>query len=148
MKSRSHCRVGQFEWETEASHPEELQRIVRWKVLMGSAGSDWPGVPQKDVSMGVLELDAAGYYPGHAHPAPEIYFILSGTAEGTVGEETFMAEPGMAISHAPNVMHRMVNKGTAPLRALWFWWAPDGRNDVLQGEVRLLEPMPGASPKS
>ncbi len=143
-KSQSHVNVSQIEWATAASYPEELQRIVRWKMLIGSGGSDWPGVPQKDVLMGVLELDAAGYYPGHAHPAPEIYFVLSGTAEWTVGDETFMAEPGTAIYHRPNVLHRMVNKGTEPLRAVWFWWAPDGRNDVLEVEVKLLEPMPGA----
>ena len=92
--------------------------------------------------MGILELEAGGYYPLHSHPSPEIYFILSGTAEWTVGDETFIATPGMAIYHASNVPHRMVNQGTEPLRTVWFWWAPDGSKDVLQVGVKLLEAMP------
>jgi oxalate decarboxylase/phosphoglucose isomerase-like protein (cupin superfamily) len=48
----------------------------------------------------------------------------------------------MAIYHAPNMPHRMVNEGDEPLKAVWFWWAPAGRTEVLQGAVTLLEPMP------
>jgi oxalate decarboxylase/phosphoglucose isomerase-like protein (cupin superfamily) len=46
-----------------------------------------------------------------------------------VADEIFIAESGTAIYHAPNLPHRMVNKGTQPLRAAWFWWAPGGRTD-------------------
>jgi quercetin dioxygenase-like cupin family protein len=92
--------------------------------------------------MGVLDLDPGGYYPAHAHPAPEIYFILSGMAKWTVGDETFTAKPGMAIYHAANIPHRMVNKGSETLKTIWFWWAPDGRAEVLRAEVRFLEPPP------
>src|SRR2546425_11101671 len=82
--------------------------------------------------LSLSETNTIGYYPAHAHPAPEIYFVMSGTAEWTVGEETFTAEPGTAIYHPSQVLHRMVNTGTAPLRAVWFWWAPAGHHDVLQ----------------
>ena len=146
-KTSSHINVSQAEWTASASYPEALRRVVRWKTLIGSGGPAWLGVPQKDVVMGILDLDAGGYYPAHAHPAPEIYFVMSGTAEWTVGEETFTAEPGTAIYHPSNVLHRMVNKGTAPLRTVWFWWAPDGHNDVLQVGPKLLESMPGVPPQ-
>ncbi len=129
-------------WTPAAHYPEELQRVVRWNTLIGNGPADWPGVPQKNVRMGVLELDAGGYYPGHSHPAPEIYFVLSGSAQWTVADESFEARPGMAIYHAPLVQHRMVNTGDEVLRAVWFWWAPDGRGEVLEGEIDLLEPMP------
>jgi len=130
-KTSSHINVSQAEWTASASYPEALRRVVRWKTLIGSGGPAWLGVPQKDVVMGILELDAGGYYPAHAHPAPEIYFVMSGTA----------------IYHPSNVLHRMVNKGTAPLRTVWFWWAPDGHNDVLQVGPKLLESMPGVPPQ-
>ena len=142
-KTPSHVNTSQAEWTVSTSYPAALRRVVCWKTLIGSGGPTWLGVPQKDVVMGVLELDAGGYYPAHAHPAPEIYFVMSGTAEWTVGEETFTAEPGMAIYHPSNVLHRMVNKGTESLRTVRFWWAPDGRNDVLQVGAKLLESMPG-----
>jgi quercetin dioxygenase-like cupin family protein len=92
--------------------------------------------------MGILELDAGGYYPAHAHPAPEIYFVTGGEAEWTVGEETFTARPGVAIYHAPHTPHRMINKGSETLRAIWFWWAPDGSAEVLGGEVYFTETAP------
>ncbi len=138
MSPPTHISANDLPWSTAASYPEALQRVVRWKTLVGQD----PGVPVAEVRLGLLELDPGGYYPAHAHPAPEIYLVLSGAAQWTVGEETFRAEAGMAIYHAPNVPHRMVNDGPTPLQAVWWWWAPEGRREVLSAGVTLLEPMP------
>lgn len=135
----SHVNASHFEWTTADNYPKALQDVVRWKILVGNG---FP-IPQQDVMMGVLDLEAGGYYPAHSHPAPEIYFVMSGTAEWTVGEETFRVKAGSTIYHAPNVAHRMVNDGTEPLKTIWFWWAPEGQRQVLQVGVTLLEPMPG-----
>jgi mannose-6-phosphate isomerase-like protein (cupin superfamily) len=135
--------IGEAEWQVTPTYPEPLRSMVRWKTLIGGNQADWIGrVAQQDVILGVLDLDPGGYYPFHAHPAPEIYFILSGTADWTIGDDSFIAVPGMAIYHASNMPHRMVNRGTETLKALWFWWAPDGRNEVLAQEVRFLETAP------
>jgi len=139
MEKNSHVHIDQFDWTTVSSYPENLQKIVHLKMLVGG---DTPSIPQQDVMMGVLDLEAGGYYPLHSHLSPEIYFILSGTAEWTVGTETFIATPGTTIYHADNVPHRMVNHGTEPLRTVWFWWAPDGNKNVLQEGVTFLETMP------
>lgn len=146
-KPSSHSNVSQVEWTARASYPEALRRVVHWKTLIGRGGPAWLGVPHKDVVMGILALDAGDYSPAHAHPAPEISFVMSGTAEWTVGEETFTAEPGTAIYHPSHVLPRMVNNTTAPLRTVWFWWAPDGHNDVLQVGPTLLASMPGVPPQ-
>jgi quercetin dioxygenase-like cupin family protein len=137
-----HTAADQAEWQVSPHYPDDLRRTCRWKSLIGS-GANWVGaIPQKDVIMGILELDAGGYYPAHAHPAPEIYFVTGGEAEWTVGEETFTARPGVAIYHAAHTPHRMVNKGPETLRAIWFWWAPDGSAEVLRGEVYFTEAAP------
>jgi quercetin dioxygenase-like cupin family protein len=137
-----HTAADQAEWQVSAHYPDELRRTCRWKSLVGN-GANWiGGIPQKDVVMGILELDAGGYYPAHAHPAPELYYVTAGEAEWTVGEETFTARPGAAIYHAAHTPHRMVNKGSEPLRAIWFWWAPDGSAEVLSGEVYFTETPP------
>lgn len=138
----SHINADQTEWTTNPAYPEALQQVVRWKILIGAFSPEGIGIPQDDVLMGVLDLDAGGYYPAHSHPAPEIYFILSGSAEWTVGEETFTAQAGMAIYHPPNVAHRMVNNGAETLKTVWFWWGPDGQREVMQVGVTLLEDMP------
>jgi quercetin dioxygenase-like cupin family protein len=139
MASNIYGNVDQFEWKTASTYPEDLQKVVHWKTLIGGES---PSIAQKDVLMGVLDLEAGGFYPLHSHPAPEIYYIMSGTAEWTVGEETFIVVPGTAVYHSPNVPHRMVNHGYEPLRTVWFWWAPKGERDVLQEGVELLESMP------
>ncbi len=136
----------QVPWTSAANYPEALQQVVHWNTLIGAGPAGWPGVPQQDVRMGMLELQPGGYYPSHAHPAPEIYVVLSGYAQWTVGELCFEAKPGMAIYHAAEVAHRMVNQGSEVLRAVWFWWAPGGRAEVLEAPIRLLEAMPAAAP--
>lgn len=70
------------------------------------------------------------------------WIIRPGKTEWIIDEDTFTATPGMAIYHAPNTPHRMVNRGSEPLRTVWFWWAPDGRANVLGTEVKFLEPLP------
>lgn len=140
-----HAHVDDATWGTSPSYPEALQRVVRWKILAGgNVFGDSFGIPHDDMLMGVLDLDAGGYYPLHAHPAPELYYVVSGTAEWTVGDQTFTATPGMAIYHAPNVPHRMVNTGAETLHTLWFWWAPGGDTAALHGDITLVEPMPPA----
>jgi quercetin dioxygenase-like cupin family protein len=39
--------------------------------------------PQSDVLMGMLELAPGATYPAHRHPAPELYYVMSGTAQWT-----------------------------------------------------------------
>jgi len=70
--------------------------------------------------MGVLELAPGAIYAAHAHPAPEIYYVMNGTARWTVDEETFDPEPGTAIYHVPNALHRMINIGNETLRVCWM----------------------------
>jgi quercetin dioxygenase-like cupin family protein len=137
-QSRVHLR--EVMWTASPQYPESLRRVYRYKALIGGS---WPGaIPERDVLMGVLELAPGATYPAHAHPAPEIYYVMNGKARWTVGEETFVAEPGMAIYHGPNTLHRMVNAGDEVLRAVWFWWAPDGNREVLKIGSKLLEAAP------
>ena len=74
----------------------------------------------RDVLMGMLELAPRATYPAHKHPAPELYYVMSGTADWTVGGETFAAGPGTAIYHPPNTPHRMVNTGDEVLRTVYM----------------------------
>jgi quercetin dioxygenase-like cupin family protein len=120
---------------------EALRKVCRYQPLIGGTYDGGAVIPQKDVLFGVLELASGGYYPGHHHPAPEIYYVLSGEAEWTVGDQTFTARPGESIYHPPGKVHRMVNKGKDPLRVVYFWWKPGSDPGAFEG-YRFLEPMP------
>ena len=113
----THVELRDVKWSGSAHYPEALRRVYHYKALIGGS---WPGViPHSDVLMGVLELAPGAIYPGHQHPAPEIYYVVSGTAEWSVGDEAFVAEAGTAIYHAPGMLHRMINTGDDVLRLVY-----------------------------
>jgi mannose-6-phosphate isomerase-like protein (cupin superfamily) len=53
--------------------------------------------------------------PHHHRVTEEIYYILSGTADMTLGQETRGVGPGDAIAIPPGVRHTIRNTGTAEL---------------------------------
>lgn len=134
--ARVRTHVDEAAWQPDDLHPELLRGVYRYKTLVGA-----PAVPCPDASMGILEL-TRGTYPFHEHPAPEIYFVLRGRAEWTIGADTFPVREGAAIYHAPGARHRMVLRGREPLVAVWFWWAPGGRAEVLRVSSRLSADLP------
>lgn len=138
---RPYRRTDEVEWQLDELRPDLLGEVYRYKTLFGSAGP-----PPPDAAMGILELNP-GTYPFHEHPAPEIYYVVRGQAEWTVGEEDFKAREGTAIYHAPGARHRMVNRGHDPLVAVWFWWAPGGRTGVLARPSRLSVDPAGEGPR-
>ena len=114
--------------------------IARWKTLVG--GIEGGQLPQEDVQFGLWELAPHAIYHGHRHEVPEIYYILEGSGEWTVGEETRVVGPGMTIYTQPGAVHKMVNRSDMPLRTLWFWWAPAGQRDVFTGDYEFTEESP------
>ena len=71
--------------------------------------------------VGLTLLAPHTHYPLHAHPAIELYFVLSGTAEWQIGRDDFVARPaGSLILHPSNVGHAM-RTGAEPLLALYVW---------------------------
>ena len=133
----THINAKGLDWQTSPHYPEDLQRVMRWKMLIGGEA-----IPEPDVRFGVLEIAPHAIYPGHEHPSPELYYVISGRAQWTVGEQTFTADAGTAVYTPPNTLHRMVNLGDEVLRTIWFWWAPGGKRDVLESDSRLVEPVP------
>ena len=136
----THITLKDRPWTSSEQYPEALRRVYRYKALIG--GQRAGVVPQPDVLMGMLELAPGATYPAHKHPAPELYYVMSGTATWTVGEDTFVAGPGTAIYHPPNTLHRMVNTGEEVLRTVYMWWAPGGDRDVIKVSSELLESVP------
>ena len=105
------------------------------KSLIGRRG----GIHDQDISVSAFQLDPGTDYGAHAHPHPEVYIILSGTAECRWGEETFIAEPGTVTHCPPNVSHTMRVTSSEPLRAIIVGWAPDGNRRVWDGISTLLD---------
>ncbi len=136
-KKSNRVHAGNVGWSRLPRYPDDLMQVLHWKELIGP--STGAGIRHGEVRIGVIHLDAGATYPAHAHPAPEIYFIIRGKAEWTVGDETFEAIHGMAIYHPPDVSHNMINSDVEPLVSVVFWWAPGGKRGVMDKPSVLLE---------
>ena len=130
----AHVNSAQVGWENSGT-------ITRWNTVIGGSA-----IPDDDVQVGFWELAPLSIYAGHVHPVPEFYVVLDGQAEWTLGDDTFVAEPGEVVYIAPNTLHRMVNLTDGLVRAVWGRWAPNGDRSVFDGEYRYVEPIPEQPP--
>ena len=74
-----------------------------------------------DFLLGLLMLGPDSHYKDHYHPAPELYWPLTGPTEWRQGQGGFeVKQPGEIIWHAPNVRHA-TKTASQPLLAVWSW---------------------------
>ncbi len=70
--------------------------------------------------LGVVLLAPQTWYPPHAHPSPEIYYILSGEAEWHTGGTKSVKGGGSMVLHGSNEPHAMLT-GKTPLLTVYTW---------------------------
>lgn len=88
------------------------------------AGASSPVQPQHFCS-GIVRIQPGGSVPAHEHGQEEIYYILNGTVEMTVGDETETIQ-GIAMVYMPSGQpHHLVNVGSEEVQML-FVYAPAG----------------------
>lgn len=114
--------------------------VARWKTLVG--GIEGGQIEQRDIQFGLWELAPRATYHGHKHLAPEVYYILGGRAQWTVGEDSREVSAGTTIYTQPGQVHKMVNLGDEPVQAIWLWWAPGGDAEVFKAPYEFTEPAP------
>jgi hypothetical protein len=73
-----------------------------------------------DIRMGFTLIGPHIVYPAHAHPAQELYIVLSGRALWTQSGRPSWRDPGAVIVHASEEPHAM-QTGAEPLLALYSW---------------------------
>ena len=133
--------TNQVQWKTPplSYGGKAFAQAFRYKTLIGGASAPVRG---RNVLFGEAEFAPGAVYVGHKHPAPEIYYIISGEALWTVGDKTFKATPGMAIYTKPNAVHRMVNTGNEVLKTVWMWWGSPGELNHLPTFTEPQEDQP------
>ncbi len=88
-----------------------------WCELIGPKGF----FPGDDFLLGLLLVGPYQHYPDHFHPAPELYWPLTGPSLWKQGGNDFTEkQAGDVIFHKP--MEHHATKSTAtPLLAVWCW---------------------------
>ena len=117
-----------------SNYPQSLLKAMHGKALIGRDG----GIPDMDVAASAFRLDPGTYYGAHAHLRPEIYIIMSGTAECEWGDETFTAEAGTVTYCPPSMSHAMRVTSSEPLTAIIVNWTPGGRQEVWDEGAYML----------
>ena len=115
--------------------PRSLLKAMYIRSLIGPGAE----IPETDVAAMAFMLEPGTNYGVHAHLRPEIYIIVSGTADCEWGGETFTPEPGTVTYCSPNMSHAMRVTSKEPLRAIVVNWAPGGNDEVWKTGVVMLE---------
>lgn len=85
-------------------------------------------------ALGVLLLGPGLTYPPHAHPADEVYYVVSGTADWRRGGDAWTARaPGSLIHHRSGLVHA-TRTASESLLALYLWWGDIETHARLVGE--------------
>ena len=90
--------------------------------------------PGDDFRLGLLLLGPNLHYKDHYHPAPELYWPLTGPSDWKRGAGGFAVKAaGEIIWHKPFVMHATRTRET-PLLALWCWTEDTATPPKLAGQ--------------
>lgn len=98
------------------SADEDLAKRIAFAELIGPDGP----LMAPDIRVGFTLMAPRTFYPLHAHPAVELYWVMSGHAEWTTPNREQITPPGRFVLHRSNEPHAM-RTFDEPLLALWVW---------------------------
>lgn len=110
-------------WRQTASYSDAAMGQVGFMDGYGHAEIVGPTgcFPGDDFLLGLLVLGPGLHYLDHHHPAPELYWLLSGASQWKRGAEDFAErQAGDTVWHAPHVVHA-TRTLSDPLLAVWAW---------------------------
>ncbi len=104
-----------YHYPLRADAPDLAERIG-FAELIGPAG---PLISESN-RIGFTLMAPETYYPWHAHPAVELYVVISGTARWMTATSGRELPPGAFVRHLSNEPHAMRTQ-REPLLALYAW---------------------------
>ena len=100
----------------ERAGAENLASRIAFAELIGPDGP----MAAPNARVGFTLIAPHTFYPIHAHPAVELYWVMSGNAEWITAGSKHVAPPGRFVLHRSNEPHAM-RTFDQPLLALWGW---------------------------
>ncbi|MDP0587785.1 MAG: hypothetical protein QS748_00660 [Candidatus Endonucleobacter bathymodioli] len=136
------------DWNSIASEqPKELAQLrkaIKVKTVMNH-----PDLKIIEMALGVNAI-----LPRHTDLAPGVYHVLEGSAKITVNNKSIQAFTGTSIKLDSLSERRIEVVSDAPLKLLWFRWAPSGNQKYLDygyyltGSNFHLQPLESVMPKN
>ena len=113
---------GHLKWCQSSTYTDEIlgqgfAQNYGWSEIIGPKGF----FKGDDFLLGILMLGPNRHYKDHYHPAPELYWPLTGPTDWKQGAGSFETkQAGAVIYHAPMV-HHATKTAEQPLLAVWCW---------------------------
>jgi mannose-6-phosphate isomerase-like protein (cupin superfamily) len=104
-----------YHYAPRGGEPALAERIAFAELI----GPDGPMMSPL-VRVGLTLIASHTVYPMHAHPAVELYWVISGQARWVTPRQDRIAPPGDFVLHRSNESHSM-STAEEPLLALWGW---------------------------
>jgi quercetin dioxygenase-like cupin family protein len=104
-----------YHYAARANEPDLANRIAFAELIGPAAPLTAPAC-----RIGFTLMAPDTFYPLHAHPAIELYLVISGHARWTTPDTDRIAPPGDFVLHRSNEPHAM-RSFAAPLLALYGW---------------------------
>ena len=100
----------------------ELHDLIQTQAERGKLYYEF--LRESSMSLGLYVLPAGSTDPQQPHNEDEVYYVINGRAQITVGEETRAVEPGSTIFVAKHVPHKF-HDITEDLTLLVFFAPPE-----------------------
>ncbi|OHB42025.1 MAG: hypothetical protein A2Y13_07775 [Planctomycetes bacterium GWC2_45_44] len=84
------------------------------------------------LAAGLSILPPASKSDGHLHSEGEMFYVVSGKGQISVGDEQEDVLPGSAVWGPPHVYHQIINNGKDTLRVLWVLCPPGREVDIIK----------------
>jgi quercetin dioxygenase-like cupin family protein len=118
---------------------KDLANRIAFSQIVGRKGL----IANADIHVGLTLMAPHTSYPAHAHPAVEVYLVVSGSATWQAGDAAATRQaPNAIVFHPSNVPHAMTTD-VEPLLAIWTW-----RGDLASPSVYLNPTQWDAKPAS
>ena len=111
-----------------------IGKYVKDAAKMDEADFDWGSIgwlvngemaDDATLTVGIMTLKPGERGGEHFHPSEEeVFFVLEGECDHTLGDEVAHLTPGMMIRCPVEVPHYAVNTGDVPMRALVIFPTP------------------------
>jgi Dimethlysulfonioproprionate lyase len=112
-----HLKWWQTAAYTDAILGEGFTQNYGWSEIIGPQGF----FKGDDFLLGILMLGPNRHYKDHYHPAPELYWPLTGPTQWKQGLGAFEPKPAGAVIWHPSNVHHATITAEHPLLTVWSW---------------------------
>ena len=114
-----------------AGEPAKVTVILQASTTADGTPIAYPLTDKPEITAAIVEIPPGGETAMHKHPVPTFVYVMEGVVDvPTEGGETRHYKAGDAFLEVVNKIHKGVNKGDGPARALVIYIGEQGKTNM------------------